>query len=912
MTPNKKFFSQPNQYLSDQKNTFYEKIFQIFGEIETSLLKISQNVIKDPRDTPSKSQNETSKWKTEYEQKILEKKNDMEMLFSKIRKGWESIAGDLFSQWEGDFDNYKFQSPYVKNFVGRVYYRDFERTIEGERVKLQEWTGINYKIWNLCSDALHSQTQINVLNLNTAIHAVFNFWLFCVYIFDNEKIIDFSHKKPQFLFWVFEPKDTDTAQISQKRNKTKNVQIESILSTSSETLWDFVFSTKCKYVIPEYQRSYSWGKEECEVFLDDVFKILKIKKMQEQETPSLVSDCSHYFGCISYKRELEKENMKIKGFRIIDGQQRLITSLLIFKSIYELWKTNYSRNKTLNLNGFEKLEKFFEPPSQFELFKFSNYSTDDTVLHKILSNHTIYAHQKKSQVYKNLEIITSYIKKMQNNFIAKEGMFFSKLFSVFEQNVYLSILQFSIGENEEMTIFESLNSKGKELSTWDLVKNLLLNLIPGGDCELMSKKIHLYIKNQFSAIEKDNSKEIDKSLIQIIYAVRKNKISFSNQRELLKEFKRMFLNFCDTTDEMSLNMESFDNGLKVLQKYIVFYKMTNKIFYPEGKGKTEYVLRYFLAREIEPIVTTLDILRNANVESFRCLLIYILDTFFEYVSSEGEEAEYLQKTEGFKWCDLEKTLFFIETYYVNWKVCALDVASPTDDFADACNYIDTLFKYRDSKPFYLFPEWLYHYFFLNKELKISSPKRDEKAFESETKKKQIKKFAKVGLGSRQVFEQKIVSPLQTSDFSKACFLRMDRRFRDKAYRGLPKVKNTVEHIWPVSWIKIAFWNRKINKKNVDEIARVNSNIQKIGNWAIVPQSVNSQLKNKPFPDKLTIYKGINTETFSIFGVDEKTNKTLLSVSEEKDWNQETINLRTEQLKNILSEIYNISQFKSET
>lgn len=71
-----------------------------------------------------------------------------------------------------------------------------------------------------------------------------------------------------------------------------------------------------QFVIPIYQRLYSWGKEQCKQLWDDIIKIGGNDKMN-----------GHFIGSILYV--LDGNTHSNNPLLIIDGQQRLTTITLL-------------------------------------------------------------------------------------------------------------------------------------------------------------------------------------------------------------------------------------------------------------------------------------------------------------------------------------------------------------------------------------------------------------------------------------------------------------------------------------------------------------------------------------------------------------------------------------------------------
>src|SRR5687767_4691306 len=81
-----------------------------------------------------------------------------------------------------------------------------------------------------------------------------------------------------------------------------------------------IFNKSNKLKVPHFQRSYVWGEEQWERFLDDMKYAAK-------------TNSSYFMGSIILKQQetqSNKENVRI----IIDGQQRITTFILFFKALF--------------------------------------------------------------------------------------------------------------------------------------------------------------------------------------------------------------------------------------------------------------------------------------------------------------------------------------------------------------------------------------------------------------------------------------------------------------------------------------------------------------------------------------------------------------------------------------------------
>lgn len=78
-----------------------------------------------------------------------------------------------------------------------------------------------------------------------------------------------------------------------------------------------------KFIIPEFQRPYSWTTKECEQLWGDLIE-LEQAKVENQNCPD------YFFGTFI----IYYDNFNQKELSIIDGQQRLTTLLLLLRAIY--------------------------------------------------------------------------------------------------------------------------------------------------------------------------------------------------------------------------------------------------------------------------------------------------------------------------------------------------------------------------------------------------------------------------------------------------------------------------------------------------------------------------------------------------------------------------------------------------
>ncbi len=206
-----------------------------------------------------------------------------------------------------------------------------------------------------------------------------------------------------------------------------------------------------QFVIPIYQRLYSWKKEQCEQLWDDIIKIGGNDKMN-----------GHFIGSILYVRVDDTHSSPLL---IIDGQQRLTTITLLLIALRDHlndedeFLEKFSRQKIQNrylINSDEKGDK------KFRLIL--SESDKDTLLFLIDKN-------KRKPSEPSLKIVENF--ELFEKWISENT---DKLETIFKGLEKLMIVWIALdkGKDDPQLIFESMNSKGIELTQTDLIRNYII------------------------------------------------------------------------------------------------------------------------------------------------------------------------------------------------------------------------------------------------------------------------------------------------------------------------------------------------------------------------------------------------------------------------------------------------------
>jgi len=207
-----------------------------------------------------------------------------------------------------------------------------------------------------------------------------------------------------------------------------------------------------QFVIPIYQRTYSWTEKECRQLWDDVRR----------------AGCNdhipvHFLGSVVYIEESLSNNTSRSPQLVIDGQQRLTSVLLLLIAISRAVGDDepvdgFSAKKIIN-------RYLIDPVEEGErAYKLLLSKTDRTTLNAAVTGSPLPT-EPSQRVKENFALFTRWLEQDENALVdICKGL--NKLMVV---DVALSR-----DHDNPQLIFESMNSTGKELSQADLIRNFVL------------------------------------------------------------------------------------------------------------------------------------------------------------------------------------------------------------------------------------------------------------------------------------------------------------------------------------------------------------------------------------------------------------------------------------------------------
>ncbi|NEO57014.1 MAG: DUF262 domain-containing protein [Okeania sp. SIO3B5] len=229
-----------------------------------------------------------------------------------------------------------------------------------------------------------------------------------------------------------------------------------------------LFSVKKKYVVPRFQREYSWDTEQISELWDDIVSNIYINNNDDNFNHE-----EYFIGSLVLVGDDKSVEMQI-----VDGQQRLTTLTILLSTLcqrfVEINKNNIAESIYENyIAGKDDDGKYY--------FKLQNETPKpffQTVIQDIdkkkgtpnsNEEHTLLDSYNEFYYYTSRDSLNKRFK----NYCLDDKLYENLLKAIRDQVVkYLKVIFITVKEEEDAyTIFETLNARGMDLSFVNLIKN---------------------------------------------------------------------------------------------------------------------------------------------------------------------------------------------------------------------------------------------------------------------------------------------------------------------------------------------------------------------------------------------------------------------------------------------------------
>lgn len=230
---------------------------------------------------------------------------------------------------------------------------------------------------------------------------------------------------------------------------------------AGETTLNKLLNTSRQFIVPIFQRNYSWQKSQYEQLWFDILRASKFKEKQ-----------NHFIGSIVYI-DMGTPAGRPQQLLLIDGQQRLTTISILLCAIKDYVQKFNLETKLINLAKIKNQFLYNSDEIDEDKYKLLLNVQDKETYIKLIDNTIFTVNKPATNIIKCYEFFYERIE----DFIKQYGQIDEIYAGIFK----LSLVSISLDKDSDnpQMIFESMNSTGKDLSQTDLLRNyLLMDLTP--------------------------------------------------------------------------------------------------------------------------------------------------------------------------------------------------------------------------------------------------------------------------------------------------------------------------------------------------------------------------------------------------------------------------------------------------
>jgi len=308
------------------------------------------------------------------------------------------------------------------------------------------------------------------------------------------------------------------------------------------------------YILPHFQREYTWSEEQWEHLVNDLTSIYNDSQDEKE--------LEHFLGSIVVVHDGTK-NGTMPAFKLVDGQQRLITISLLLCVLRELSKISNpklaSRIDDMLVNQHDDIGDI-----HFKVLPSTKYGDRDAYIAIIKGKTPIIENSRITAAYRYLYRILN--ENAQRN---EDKMDIEKLYKVLVN--YFQVVFISLNSQNESPykIFESLNAKSKPLTQGDLVRNYVAMELPANLQETVFKQYWTKIEELLN--EQNNVGQVGEITAFIRhYLATKSSILYAEEQ--------IYPRFRSHMQRYHSDMNAFIEEIGTLSRFAEYY---NKLLRPQ-------------------------------------------------------------------------------------------------------------------------------------------------------------------------------------------------------------------------------------------------------------------------------------------------------------------------------------------
>lgn len=369
------------------------------------------------------------------------------------------------------------------------------------------------------------------------------------------------------------------------------------------------------FEIPSYQRGYAWQDRQLKDFWNDLEHVSKL------------GDKFHYMHSLTL-RESENE-FESSAFEIIDGQQRLATSLILLGLLAKITQNKEPKYSLINL----------EPILSYKYYGLSEAFRAITEEEKDLERF------QTSFYAKNLiEAYTFFQEKISDTPVGT----LEKMFDALIKKMLFSVVGLNDNRIDPFSSFETINNRGKDLSTLELLKNRLHfvahKICEGKKLETLQNEIndtYTIIYYDLRSFEDDHLERFLKHFVEYYYGEK-------------GDFKKRLLEMEFNAHQRYTDNTNFDDEYERIDDLLFYLSYSSKVWhFLHTLDEKSIALIFDDNRKLEMEITPkmrglLDKMRRLNALSDNAFLPLLLSLLtIQLVGRSANEQPYTtQELEG--------------------------------------------------------------------------------------------------------------------------------------------------------------------------------------------------------------------------------------------------------------------------
>lgn len=414
--------------------------------------------------------------------------------------------------------------------------------------------------------------------------------------------------------------------------------------------------TEKLYRIPDYQRGYAWGEKQLKEFWGDVLQLENEKNHYvgvltlEEVDPNIYDKWEDDLWIIKSKR--------FKPYFIVDGQQRLTTTVILLQAVTE----SVNENAKLNFNTIQEIRKRFIFDSKDDGISRSyifGYEKDNPSYNFLKKN--IFKEKSSESYIEEETIYTLNLDKAKRFFLERlkelSKSEIEEIFTKITQRFLFNIYTIS-SDIDVFVAFETMNNRGKPLSHLELLKNRLIYLSTKFDVkEFDQQKLRRTVNDCWKALYHNLGKNKEKPLDDDLFLLNHTLKYFGSEfvrienkgvtnRLYVERFRRDYPDFLleNKFTHKNINVRGKKNKLSVQKVYeyagdlqasiLVWYDIFNPTISSKFNDEEKSYLNKLHRLGISPVlplllnVYTAEVRKDQSIEFLKLLERLMFNNIF--------------------------------------------------------------------------------------------------------------------------------------------------------------------------------------------------------------------------------------------------------------------------------------------